>query len=373
MTNNKIHIICLDVPYPPNYGGAIETFYKIKSLQSIGVKLHVHAFVYGDRQESELLESQVDEVSYYRRNTTIIKLFGHIPYIVNTRESKKLLNNLLADEAPIIFDGLHTTAFLTHPQLKNRVKIVRMHNVEWIYYQHLADIEHYYLKKLYFRHESSKLKDWETTLLETTKISCLSTRDEGYYKKKGISQVNFVPAFHENEHCTSLIGRGNYLLFHGNLNISDNIKSLYHFINNRLEGDISHLKVAGKCSNNRLSSRLKKDFGENLELNPDLDRMSSLVKNAHINLALGNAPTGVKLKLINSLFQGRFCVADEDSVMGSGLDHLVIKSQDFNFDEWRERPFTEEDLHVRKQGLGIYNNIENAKILISNILNTTRM
>ena len=32
MTENHLHIISFDVPYPANYGGVIDVFYRVKAL-----------------------------------------------------------------------------------------------------------------------------------------------------------------------------------------------------------------------------------------------------------------------------------------------------------------------------------------------------
>ena len=39
MQEVALNIICFDVPFPANYGGAIEEFYKIKALHQLGVKI----------------------------------------------------------------------------------------------------------------------------------------------------------------------------------------------------------------------------------------------------------------------------------------------------------------------------------------------
>ena len=43
-----LHIVCLAQPYPPNYGGAVEMYYKLKALHAAGVKITLHIFLYGD-------------------------------------------------------------------------------------------------------------------------------------------------------------------------------------------------------------------------------------------------------------------------------------------------------------------------------------
>ena len=35
--DQHLHIISFDIPWPPNYGGVIDVFYKIKTLSEAGV------------------------------------------------------------------------------------------------------------------------------------------------------------------------------------------------------------------------------------------------------------------------------------------------------------------------------------------------
>ena len=41
-----LHIICLDAPSPPNYGGAIDMYYKIRALALAGTRIILHYFAY---------------------------------------------------------------------------------------------------------------------------------------------------------------------------------------------------------------------------------------------------------------------------------------------------------------------------------------
>ena len=36
----KLHIVSFDVPFPPNYGGVIDVFYKLIELKKLGVEIH---------------------------------------------------------------------------------------------------------------------------------------------------------------------------------------------------------------------------------------------------------------------------------------------------------------------------------------------
>ena len=63
-----VNIVSFNIPYPPNYGGVIDVFYKIKALSKEGYEVHLHTFVY-DRTSSDELERLCKKVYYYKRNT----------------------------------------------------------------------------------------------------------------------------------------------------------------------------------------------------------------------------------------------------------------------------------------------------------------
>ena len=131
-----LNIITLNIPFPPNYGGMIDTYYRIKTLHRLGVRIHLHCFEYGLAHPPEL-ESICQSVSYYKRKSGLIYQLSLIPYIVITRKSKQLLERLLENNFPILFDGLHSTFYLNHPALASRMKLVRTHNIEHYYYSSL--------------------------------------------------------------------------------------------------------------------------------------------------------------------------------------------------------------------------------------------
>lgn len=115
-----LNIVCLDVPFPADYGGAMEEFYKLKALYQQGVKIFLHCFVYGDRREQKELEKYCEKVFYYERKRSVQNVFSSIPFIVKTRMNEDLLKNLLSNDHPVLFDATHSTGFLNHPALKNK-------------------------------------------------------------------------------------------------------------------------------------------------------------------------------------------------------------------------------------------------------------
>ena len=159
MKNKTIHIVAFDVPFPADYGGVIDIFYRIKALHHLGVNIILHCYEYG-RGEQKELEKYTSKVYYYKRSISILKWFSKTPFIINTRDSKLLLQNLEKDDFPILFEGIHTTFHLSNSSLVKRITMVRTHNIEHDYYSSLAK-QSTGLKKLFFNSDAKKLINYE--------------------------------------------------------------------------------------------------------------------------------------------------------------------------------------------------------------------
>ena len=129
MQKLSINIIAFDIPYPANYGGIIDIFYKLKTLKKLGANIILHCFEYNKSQQKEL-DKYCSEIYYYPRQNGLRYLFSKLPFIVVTRNNKQLLINLKANDFPILFEGLHSCYFLNSKELKQRKNIVRAHNIE---------------------------------------------------------------------------------------------------------------------------------------------------------------------------------------------------------------------------------------------------
>lgn len=217
------------MPFPADYGGVIDIYYKIKSLKAQGIQITLHCFQYG-RQEAVELEKLCKKVIYYKRSKYKNPFIGNTPYIVLTRNNEELLSNLCKDQSPILFEGIHTTFFLSHERLKDRLKLVRNHNIEHDYYKNLEQVETNYFKKYFFRNESDNLKHYEKTLKNAQKVLSISPSDHAYLNKKYHNSV-LIPAFHAQESVSALKGSGKFILYHGNLGVGENNYAALFLVN----------------------------------------------------------------------------------------------------------------------------------------------
>ncbi|MCC6583538.1 MAG: glycosyltransferase family 1 protein [Chitinophagales bacterium] len=369
----QLNIICFDVPYPADYGGAIEEFYKIKALYQLGVKIHLHCFIYGDRKEQNGLDMYCEKVYYYKRERSIKDIFSNLPFIVKSRMKDNLLANLLSNDYPILFDATHTTGFLNHPKLKERKKIVRLHNIEWIYYRILLLQAVSLKEKIFFYQEYKKLKEYDKQLIHADVLSCLSQTDYEYYQEKfPDNKVSLDSVFHENNNINSIRGKGDYILYHGNLSLSDNYSLIIQLLSNELKSCSHKIVLTGKNPHITLQQFVKGKNNIELIPNPTDEILNGLMKEAHICLAMAANPSGVKLKLINSLFNARFVISNEAALTGSGLDSLVYIAEENDLpdliDKLMLKEFKQEEIDERNSLLSDkYNNLNNAHQIINQL------
>lgn len=322
MPDRHIHVIAFNIPYPPTYGGVIDVYFKLKAFDEVGIKVHLHCYEY-NRQQVKHLAGICESIHYYKRNVSKANLFSSKPYIVISRNSTDLIKNLLNDNYPILFEGLHTCFFLDDKRLKNRCKIVRMHNIEHIYYLHLARVEKNLFKRYYFFNEAGKLKTFQNVLKKADGIAAISKNDTLHFEKR-FKNVKTVGPFHPYNYIKIKKGSGTYCLYHANLEIGENNEAAI-FLVNKVFNDISTpLIITGHKPRAELKELVKQYKHISIVANPDAEEMSKLIHNAHIHILPTFQSTGIKLKLYAALFNGRYCITNSMMVKDTGLESLCI-------------------------------------------------
>src|SRR5690606_8806096 len=68
-----------------------------------------------------------------------------------------------------------------------------------------------------------------------------------------------------------------------------------------------------------LEEKIAKAKNVKLRKSPNEEEMTQLIRNAQVHVLYTAQPTGLKLKLLNVLFRGRFIVCNSNMVSGTGL------------------------------------------------------
>jgi hypothetical protein len=319
LAEQRIHIVAFDVPYPPDYGGVIDIFYKIKALHAEGVKVILHAYTYRNRGPARELEAYCEAVHYYPRDLSSGHLFRKIPFIVASRMHKSLVSNIISQPAPVLLEGWHTCGILGELKQAGLLVGVREHNIESRYYSGLAKVAHQKGRRLYYAIESRKLAAFEPGLARADHIFAISPKDEQYLSAL-FPNVSLLPVFHATEAINAEPGIGDFALYHGNLGVEENSAAVAWLLNEVWHSLDFPLVIAGKNAPDWLRKMIKIIPAARLE--EDTSRLEALIRDAHIHVLPAMQDTGIKLKLLHALFAGRHCLVNPAMVAGTGLEPL---------------------------------------------------
>lgn len=320
--SKELHIVSFDCPYPPYYGGVIDVFYKIKTLNELGVKVHLHYFA-DEAQDHQALKNICETITHYPKSSVFSQqLFTNIPFRMLVRRNSELTKNLAENDFPILYEGLHSSYSALNSNLKKQSKFLRCHNAEAEYAKQLSRSEDNYLKKVLFQVEANKTSVFERKLIQFDGLFALSDEDKNYFDKSN-SNVKIIPIFHAHDKVAIKEGLGDYILFHGNLSVAENIETAM-WMAKELAKQLKEIQfvIAGKSSDIKIKNQLEQSNVQCI-LNPDQEEMQNLIQNAQIVLLKTSVPSGIKLKLIDSLAYARHIVSDVNSVQKSGLSPLV--------------------------------------------------
>jgi hypothetical protein len=225
---------------------------------------------------------------------------------------------------------------------------------------------------MYYGLESRLLKKYEASLKGKATYFAVNQRDAELYSAIfGIRDICFLPVFNPFTIIKTLPGTGTYCLYHGNLGINENEAAVAWMIKNIF----SHLDlpfiVAGKDPSQRLIQLARRYKNCSLVVNPANALMQELIRDAQVHILPSFNATGVKLKLLNAICNGRHCLVNEAAVAGSGLEPFCHQAETAaTFIEkltfLHREVMTPEEIEKRKKLLsGTYNNEANALKMVT--------
>ncbi|MGY6649146.1 hypothetical protein [Wenyingzhuangia sp. IMCC45574] len=359
----NLHLVSFDVPYPPSYGGVIDVFYKIKALSALGVQIYLHTFEYGRGEQTEL-EKYCEKVFYYPRKSFWKSFLSTIPYIVKSREHVLLEKRLKELSCPILFEGLHSASYLKNQSKIDVKTIVRMHNIEHDYYEGLARSERNFLKKVFFSLEALKLKKYQTVLNKCDCVLTISPLEQNYFSSLFGENCHYLPVFSDTE-FSPLKEVEKFVLWHGDLRVSDNVKSALWAI--EIVENTTHKLIIASSTRDEAVFKACQEL-ENVIFN-DLNtacELGALMASANVNLLFTFQVTGIKLKLLNTLVKSRYIIANDKIIQQTGLEDLCVEGNTTIeirnlLDTYMFLDFPEQERVRRKEVLKAFDTQKNAQ------------
>src|SRR5205085_9523692 len=254
-----------------------------------------------------------------------------------------------------LMEGVHCTSIVMDNQFATRKKFVRLHNVEYKYYGQLFHFAHNLPRKVYYWRESRLLKNYETQLAKSaTAFWAVTQKDKFYYKNElGCTNIDYLPLFLPDWKIECKTGMGAFCLYHGKLSVDENeyaAKWLLTHVFNKTE---TPLIIAGKNPSHSLKKLANSRRNTCIVANPSEAQMQDLIAKAQVHVLPSFNRTGIKIKLLNALYNGRHCVVNSAMTDGTELNELCyIADSKAAFGEKVEqlyhRSFTSADIEARK-------------------------
>jgi hypothetical protein len=325
MPYSPIHIISFDNPYPADYGGVIDVYHKLRWLKKMGVSVYIHIFEYGGKQRSPVLEELCTDVHYYPRKTKWAALAKGFPWIIASRWNEELVHRLHKDPFPVVMEGLHATAAVyMQGRMYKQQMIMRESNIEHQYYRMLSESEKRFAKRVYLRWEAERIERLESRAIPIDDIMAVSKEDAAWFSRNQQAKVHWIPSFHANDEIQySRKETKNYVLYHGNLSVSENY-DVVQSLAQSWTSEMPPLYIAGKNPPEWLQKQIaiKQSFIR-LIPNPEEEQMRQLIQEAGLNLLISFQRSGLKLKLLNTLHLSPNILCNEAMVHGTGLENAL--------------------------------------------------
>lgn len=371
MSNKFLHIISLDNPFPPDYGGMIDVFYKIKALHALGVKIHLHCYVKTIPSAFVELKAITEEVFFYKRKNKVVSFFKNSPFSVESRFAKKLIERLNQDDFPILFEGLQTTAIVPFVQNRNRKLYLRLHNNEQKYYNGIANSEKNVLKKQLYTAESKKYEAYQKHIFKQfTTVFTLSESENSEVNALS-KNARYAPVFHGNIEVKKYNEFGKFALYHGDLRIADNLKVVAFLISIFKELPEFKLVIASNFGRKYVDEQIKNSPTISFVKAKNDDDLKQLFEETHLHVLYSFQQSGTKLKVINALFNGRHCLINSNMIDDERIKELCfIADNELDFKETSRKIMNKPFLPNQQRQIvlnEVLNNANNARIIVNSI------
>ena len=111
-------------------------------------------------------------------------------------------------------------------------------------------------------------------------------------------------------------------MYHGNLEVGENNEAALFLVNEVFSKINTPLIIAGRKPSTQLINAVSNYKHIEIKGNINTSEIDELIKNAQINVLPTFQATGIKLKLLAALFNGRHCVVNSPMVANTGLEQL---------------------------------------------------
>lgn len=350
----NIHIITSGITCPADCGNAIDKLQQINMLHQLGCTIYLHYF------------SEKDDCIPNELNGYCQKVYRYLTLADKTAATQELALNIQKDTYPLLIQDAQQISLLSGINVDNRKVVIRVAN---------RINAHCNVKETSFFSSIKNIISGKSGLAANSLLSnqhtyaCISAETVNNLKEKfSLNNAMVLPIFSNWQKVSGEEGMGGFCLYHGNLSLPENEKAAIWLINNVFNKIRNPLIIAGKNPSKKLEKIATLCNNHCLVANPSEAEMNDLVQKAHIHVlpCFNEEHSGVSLKLLHALYEGRHCIVNEQMVKNSKLEsacHIASTADAFAsiIMQLYHQPFTKEEITLRKHLLEeTYDNKTNA-------------
>ena len=178
-TGKRVLVVSPDVPYPPNHGGRVDVWGRIRCLRNLGFRTDLVATAKDRPDEAAVrnIEEHVERFIWCRREVRMLQMLSPLPLqIVSRRGLSKIRLTGRYDLA--LLESECVWPILDNPTLAADHVLLRSHNDEEVYFRELAASAEPGIRKAYFLVESAKFRRLQRTIAERIRDFAFISADE---------------------------------------------------------------------------------------------------------------------------------------------------------------------------------------------------
>jgi len=364
----KILFLTPTLPFPPHSGGVIKSN-KLVEFLSNNYDLSVACLLKNDdskhvkefQQKYKLHDFISLELNIERnaKNLILSNLQG-IP--LNLYRNKSTIFKQMIDKVANDYDVIFCDHYVMFQYIPKNYKgkiILHQHNCEYLIWKRYADIEKSIPKRIALLNQAYHIKKYEQKICKKSDIILAAPNDIDELVKIGADKNKFYETYHLgddvllNEPNLIFNGTEKQLLYIGTLSWEANVDGLIWFFNEIWEKITQQhptiqLYIVGKNPDARLQAFAVKD--NRIILTGFIEDVEPLFKKSRIFITPLRFGSGIKVKVINSLYRGIPTVTTSIGTEGLKVkdgEHIFIKDNPNEYVNAINTLLTNKDIWVK--------------------------
>lgn len=364
----NIVFITSEFPYPPNSGGRIYTWQRIKYL-SLNNNIFLFSIIDdGDIKylNDEVVKTTFKEFNVYKRKNKIIQGIKGIsyPFSVATRRNEEMFQDIskLINSRSIDLIIIDNPQMLINCDMNNKTpKILTQHNIEYKAFESMYKNSNNIIKKIIYRREYRLMKNFEEKYYHNNKIngySFISEEDKQYFEEKySNTNTTLVPPGVDEININSEKKDDYNIVFTGKMDYEPNIQAMKWFSEDIFPKIIKEIpKVKLYIVGKNPTDYIKSLASDNVVVTGEVESVEEYLNKANIVVIPLLSGGGVKIKLIEALQYNNIVITTSKGSEGTKFKHLEHLIQTDNNNE-----FAMYCIDVLKEKERFYYLIDNSK------------